>query len=159
MNAIVERLVVVLRAEEELYERMRDLLQTERGLMLELDPVGLDALVREKEILTDEGRLIEDARSQIVVELGAALGLGSQRPSLSELCAALGADGGVLREAHTRLVVLVSVVQELLDANRILAGESLDQVQSTLRLLGSLSSGSPEAALRPDAGRLLRRTA
>ncbi len=159
MTYTVERLVKVLGSEEDLYERMRDLLQAERSLMLKLDAEGLEALVREKEILTDEGRLVEDARGQVVAELAAELEIEESPVSLSRLCVALGAEGGALREAHTRLVVLVSVVQELLDANRILAGESLDQVRGTLRLLGSLSPNGPDAGLRPDAGRLIRRTA
>ena len=51
MREVAERLLLVLGAEEEIYARMRDLLQLERERLVELDEPGLEEIVREKEVL------------------------------------------------------------------------------------------------------------
>ncbi len=160
----LDRLTAVLQSEEELYSGLRDLLQREHTLMAVLDADGLEEVARAKEELTDEGRLIEESRVAVTSELARELDCSDPRPRLCELCERLGAEGLALREAHTRLVVLVAVVQELMDANQALAGESLGQVQGTLRLLGGLVPN--ESLYQPDAarahggvGQLIRRTA
>lgn len=148
------RLVAILEAEERVYLEMRDLLQRERELMARLDAEGLGEVAREKEALADEGRLVEESRVVVVTALAQRLGLADERPTLSRLCEALGAAAAPLRQVHTRLVVLVSVVRELLDANVAFGNENLGRVRGTLQLLGRLLPAEP-----PDTGRILRRTA
>ncbi len=158
-------LTSVLDAEETLYVELRDLLQREHGLMVTLDAEGLEEVARRKEELADEGRLVEETRMFLCHELAAALGMADARPRLSGICERLGPEGRALREAHTRLVVLVSVVRELMDANNALAGDALSQVRGTLRMLGGLvpgeityeGSGPVHAGL--GVGQLVRRTA
>lgn len=165
MTGVAARLLTILDAEERVYVRMRDLLQRERECMVRLDAERLETIAREKEELADEGRLVEETRLAVAAELSRELGLGEGRPTLSRLCEALGREAGPLREAHTRLVVLVSVVRELLDANAALAGDSLARIRGTLRLLGRMvpgdavyeARGVPEPA--PGVGQLVRRTA
>jgi hypothetical protein len=160
----VARLLVVLESEHALYVRLRELLRREREALGALDARALEALAREKEELADEGRLLEESRLHVTAELAASLGLASPRPRLAELCARLGDEAAPLRAAHNRLVVLLGASRELLEANRVLAGESLDHVQGALRMLGGLlpeeARYAPGAAAAPAAsGRLLRQTA
>jgi hypothetical protein len=133
--------------------------------MVALDAAALEETARTKEELADEGRLLEESRVAVAADLAHELGLATARPTLSQLCLRLGDRSARLRESHSRLLVLVSVVRELLDANRALAGDSLTQIRGTLRLLGGLMPG--EAVYQPgtlrdpasEAGQLLRRTA
>ncbi len=161
----VERLSLVLEAEETLYVELRDLLQRERECMVGLDPEGLEQAVEAKEALAEEARLLEESRVEVARELAGALGLGDARPSLSRLLEALGDRSGPLREQHSRLVALLAAVHELVDANATFAREGLDQVQDTLRLLGRLLPQEPvyRPSERPrasrDAGRLVRSVA
>ena len=165
MSEKAESLLRILEAEEALYGQLRDLLQREWELMVALDAAALEETARTKEELADEGRLLEESRVAVSVELARELGLSAERPTLSQLCLRLGDGSARLRESHSRLLVLVSVVRELLDANRALAGDSLTQIRGTLRLLGGLMPG--EAVYQPgtlrdpasEAGQLLRRTA
>ncbi len=160
-----ERLEAVLEAEERLYREMRELLQKERALIVALDAPGLTEVALEKEALASEGRMLERSRLEVTEELARELGLPTPRPTLSELCAALGAGAGRLPEIHSRLVALVGATRELLDANASFAGDVLAQVGSTLRHLGRLLQERPlyqpgRLAEGPAAtGRLLRRTA
>ena len=150
----VQRLLAILEAEERVHLEMRDLLQRERELMARLDAEGLGELAREKEALADEGRLVEESRIALAAALARSLGIADERPTLSRLCEELGDAAGPLRQAHTRLVVLVSVVRELLDANVALAGDNLGRIRGTLQLLGRMLPVEPT-----DTGRLVRRTA
>ncbi len=165
MSEKAENLLQILAAEEALYEQLRDLLQREWELMVALDAAALEETARTKEELADEGRLLEESRVAVSAELAREIGVAAERPTLSQLCMRLGGDSARLRESHTRLLVLVSVVRELLDANRALAGDSLAQIRGTLRLLGGLMPGEavyePRTVREPtsDAGQLLRRTA
>lgn len=163
MTEVLDRLQVILAAEESLYVRLRDLLQKEREVVARMDAVALEEMAREKEALGDEGRLLEESRLEVAAELALSLGLPA-RSKLSAICGQLGEQGRGLRRVHNRLVILVSVVRELADANAELVGESLAEVRGTLRLLGGLL---PEGSLyRPDGpvqpihepGRLLRRS-
>jgi len=161
-----EALLRILKAEEALYLRMRDLLQREWDLMVELDAAALEETARTKFELADEGRLLEESRQAATEVLAAELGLDSKRPTLPELCERLGPDAEALRETHTVLLILVSVVRELLEANEALAGSSVAQIRGTLRLLGSLAPSdglydSRTSAEPPPlaAGRLLRQSA
>ncbi len=159
----LERLLSVIEREELLYVELRDLLQEERGFMVTLDAEALGDAARRKEEIADQGRLVEETRIAVARELAATIGLDEPRPTLTQLCEALGPEAPALRAAHTRLLVLVSAVRELLDANAALAGESLTQVRGTLRLLGGLLPGdlvyerSGAGDARPGPGALMRR--
>ncbi|MCP5055596.1 MAG: flagellar protein FlgN [bacterium] len=169
MAAGIEGLTAVLDAEEKLYVELRDLLQEEHGLMVTLDAEGLESVARRKEELADEGRLVEETRMSLCEAMTRELGFEEVRPRLSAICERIGPEGRDLREAHTRLVVLVSVVRELMDANNILAGDALSQVRGTLRLLGGLvpfevtyapdSIADGSQAGRGGVGQLVRRMA
>ncbi len=164
MDDRVERLRVILDAEEALYARMRDLLQQEREVVLCMDIAGLEETALRKEELADEARLLEESRVDVAAQIAEALSLPSRTP-LAQLCRQLGEEGRPLRAVHNRLVILVSVVRELVDANAALVGDSLSEIRSTLHLLGGFlpednlygAAASPTPGLA--TGRLLRRSA
>jgi len=163
VTEVMSRLQVILEAEESLYVRLRDLLQEEREVIARMDAAALEEVAREKEMLGDEARLLEESRVEVAGELAVGQGLPA-RSRLSVICGRLGEQGGALRRVHNRLVILVSVVRELADANAELVGESLAELRGTLRLLGGmLPDGSlyrPEGPVQPasEPGRLLRRS-
>ena len=137
------RLGRILEAEEQIYLEMRSVLQREQSCIVRLDAVDLEDAVRSKEALAEEARLLEESRLEVTETLAAALGLGLARPSLSQLCDRLGEEATELRAAHTRLVALVGAVRELLHVNVTFAGDSLDRVRATLKLLGRLLPERP----------------
>lgn len=132
--------------------------------MAALDAEGLERIALSKEELADEGRLVEETRLAVTRELAMTLGIDEEEPRLSTLCARIGREGDALREVHTRLVVLVGAVRELMDVNRAFAGEALSQVRGTLRLLGGLVPSQalyeavPERESRASVGQLVRRS-
>ncbi len=160
----LEGLTTVLQAEETLYAQLRDLLQEEQGLMATLDAEGLERIARSKEELADESRLVEETRLAVTRELAMTLGIEDEQPRLSTLCERIGREGDALREVHTRLVVLIGAVRELMDVNRAFAGEALSQVRGTLQLLGGLVPSQalyeavPEREPRVSVGQLVRRS-
>jgi hypothetical protein len=167
LGAVADELLRILESEERLYCDLREVLQRERELIVNLDAAGLEDAVLRKEALSAEGRLLEEGRIEVATRLATALGLPAERPTLSGLCDALGAEGGELRRAHSRLVALIGAVRELLDANAGFAGESLGQVRATLQLLGRLLPGDAQygpgaqapGPTAPTSGTLVRRSA
>jgi flagellar biosynthesis/type III secretory pathway chaperone len=161
----VHRLARVLDAEERLYVELRDLLQHERECMLNLDAEGLERAVESKEGLVEEARLLEESRIEVARELARSADLDDERPTLSQLCEALGSRGDPLRERHSRLAALLGAVGELVDANASFAREGLAQVQETIQMLGRMLPQEPvyRGAEVPraerGAGRLVRSVA
>lgn len=164
---LCERLVAVLESEEDLYRELRDVLQRERELLVTLDAIAFEALVRRKEALAEEGRLLEESRVAVARELVTALGVAADPlPALSDLCTRIGPEGDRLRDAQSRLRALVGATRELLDANASSTGDALAQVRATLRMLGRVLPLDPVYGPRgmptpeeASSGRLVRQTA
>jgi hypothetical protein len=158
-----QRLRVLLESEAELYARMRDLLQEEREVLFSLDAERLQALALQKAELADEGRVLENGRQAVTAQLAGSLGVPTEGLRLRDLCDLVGSQDEALRAAHNRLVILVSVVRELMDANRYLAGQSLADVRATIDSLGGLLDTGVaygrDGALPANSGRLVRRSA
>ena len=166
----IEQLSTVLGSEESLYRELLALLQRERELMIDLDADGLAEVTWQKEAIASEGRLIEQGRAKIAERLAGELGITSTPATLSEICERLGDRAGELRQAHRRLMAVLAAVRELVEANRVIGGERLSFVQSTLGLHGRMLPGvSPEppayertgvvAAPTAPGGHLVRRSA
>ncbi len=158
----VEHLLVILRREEDLYARLRDVLRDQREVIATMDATeALERLTRAQEELCDEARLLEEGRLEVAAELAARFGL-PPTSRLSEICEQLGPDAVALREAHNRLVIMVGVVRELIEANSTLLGGSISEVRTTLRALGShvpedtTYRPSGARARAADTGRLVR---
>lgn len=132
----VSRLQVVLHAEEDLYRRMRGVLQREEEELIRLDPSVLEHTLAEKHALAEEGRLLEESRVALTRDLSTSLGLGSEPIKLSALIVALGDEAGELPAIHGRLAALVGSNQNLLADNDRFANRSLRRVKETLRMLG-----------------------
>lgn len=165
IGSVSDRLCGVLAAEERLYVEFRTLLQRERECMVTLQSEALEEIVREKATLADEGRLLEESRIAVSKELAQLLGLETEGVTLSRICDQMRGGAPALRAAHTRLVALLGAVRELLDANRVFAGDATIQVRGALRVLGRMlpieATYQPGAGMvsRPRSGRLVRRSA
>ena len=145
----VQRLCTILEEEERLYIEMRDLLQEEREVIVRRNAGDLESLVRRKDGLAREGKLLEDCRRNVMRELAQEIGLSESEATLSRICTLMGEEGSALRSIHGRLIALIAAVRELLEANANFAGEALGRVQSTLRLLGRLLPDEPTYGRRP----------
>lgn len=131
-----QRLQTILRSEEGLYLRLLELLRREESEMIELDPQQIAQTVEEKRALCEEGRLLEESRGIITLELAGALGLSGPQPKLSKLIEILGDQAEELPDLHGRLSALIQSTQALLEMNQQFAHRSLGRVRDTLRLLG-----------------------
>lgn len=162
-DARAERLQTVIDAEAGFYARMRDLLEEEREVLFSLDAVRLEDVTRRKAELIDEGRVLESGRKAVIAQLATELSLPSEGLRLAVLCERMGPGNAELRRAHNQLVVVVSVVRELMKANRSVAGQSLSEVKSTLEVLGGVvpegAGYGPDGSRVSPKGRLLRQFA
>jgi flagellar biosynthesis/type III secretory pathway chaperone len=132
----VAGLEVVLRAEENLYLRLREVLRREEQELVALDPAEIATIVDQKQSLVEEGRLLEDSRRALTLGLGRALGLGDGAIPVSGLIASLAGEAGELPELQARLSALIRGTRSLLESNGAFSERSLRRVQETLRMLG-----------------------
>ncbi|MFT5694521.1 MAG: flagellar biosynthesis/type III secretory pathway chaperone [Myxococcota bacterium] len=162
------RLFTVLAEEEKLYLELKALLQAEREHIASRNTDEIEQTVMAKEGLAREGKLLEECRQRVMREVAVSIGLPESDATLSRISAALGEEGGELRAIHSRLVALIAAVRELLTANSTFAGEALNRVQSTLRLLGRLLPDEPTYGRSPSRqvaqphmkpGRIVRQSA
>ncbi len=161
MNDLLVKLLAVLEAEHALYARLCDVLRAERSALAALDVGLLEHLVREKEEISDEGRLLEESRMVVTEAFARQLGIDEPRPKLSRLCDALGEASPRLRAAHQRLGALLALARELLEANSAVTVSEISNIQGSLRALGATHAsdtyGRPAAP--PSTGRIVRQTA
>lgn len=139
MKDIREQVVdleVVLRAEEGLYLRLRDLLIQEESCLVALDPGEVADVVERKRALAEEARLLEDSRRVLTQALAGSLGFGDAPVRLAELIAALDDEAGGLAELQVRLAALIGATRRLLESNGHFSERSLRHVQQTLKRLG-----------------------
>ena len=132
----VARLEAVLRAEEDLYLRLKSLLRREESELIGLDARVIETTVDEKGAIAEEARLLEESRAVLTEELGTSLGLAGDDLKLGVLMAHLGEEASQLPVLHARLKALIVGTQALLDSNESFANRSLRRVQDTLRMLG-----------------------
>lgn len=169
MDGLLRQLIDLLLLEERVYRELAAVLREERELIVSLDADGLDALARRKDALAAEARIAEESRVGVARSLGRELGVAEEPVTLRLLCERVGEPDLGLRDAQTRLVAVVGAVRELVDANRVLGGNRLANVQTTLKLLGRLApavadpvgsrGAAPAAALARGVGRLVRTSA
>ncbi len=158
MSDWLARLLSVLDAEHALYARLCDALRAERVALAALDVPALERLVRAKEEIADEGRLLEESRLVVTEAFAQELGVVERRPRLSRLIEAAGGGGAPLRDAHRRLGAQLALARELLEANGATTARELANVQGSLRALGATpaSESYGRSARAPETGRLIR---
>jgi hypothetical protein len=158
VSDLLVRLLTVLDAEHALCLRLCDLLRTERSALEALDVPRLEQLVREKEELADEGRLLEESRIVVTEAFARQLRIPEPRPRLSRVCEALGDAAPRLRDAHRRLAAVLALARELVEANSAATLSELANVQASLRALGAAPGGESYGppSRPPEAGRLVR---
>ena len=132
----VSRLEAVLLAEEELYVRMRSVLQREESELVSLESRVLEETIEEKRTLAEEAQLLEESRVIVTRALSDALGLVPDSMKLASIIDAAGEGGARLTPLYHRLRALIISTESLLTSNERFANRTLSRVQETLRLLG-----------------------
>jgi len=132
----VSRLEADLLAEEDLYVRMRSVLQREESELVSLESRVLEETIEEKRTLAEEAQLLEESRVIVTQALADALGLPPDGMKLSSIIEAAGDVGARLTPLYHRLHGLIISTESLLTSNERFANRSLSRVQETLRLLG-----------------------
>lgn len=157
LRPLIERLEVVLDAEEDTFRRFKQVLRREEDELITLDPLALERTTAEKEALGAEVRLHGESRVELTRVLAQAVGGVPSETRLSELLPGLGEAASGLVERQARLRALMDSTRELLAANEDFANRTLGRVQETLRMLGQaipeVQSYGPGRAAAPTTGR------
>ncbi len=157
---LFDELLQVLRQEMGCYRQLLDLLHREKGLLVKGDLEGLTELLKRKETLGLEVKVLEEARLGLLQKVGAALGLEERDLTCSKLAQLAppfyafryGALLGEFRE-------LIGQVADLNKQNGVLLEGALQWTRNLLHLFttvawgptyredGALEGGRPGAPL------------
>lgn len=132
MTPRYDELITVLEKEFELCTQLVALLQKEKDVIVSLDPIALEQLLREKETVVAGIRLCDESRERIL----SALGLSGR--TITDVAAV--SEGGS-REHLTLLAskfkAIVSSIAELNRFNSVLIEKSLQYVKTSYNFLDS----------------------
>lgn len=152
MDALWDDLGLVIRQEVEQYRRLLALLRHEKGLIVKGQLQPLLDLIKQKETLTVELKVLEEARRTLMDRVAARLGLAASELHFGRLGALAppshaGLFDGLLQEFRL-LVRQLAVANE---RNSVLLESSLDYIRTSLQLFTTVADRNP---VYQDSGKL-----
>jgi flagellar biosynthesis/type III secretory pathway chaperone len=162
MDDLMNRLMLCLHRQYDLYGKLLELFARERQAVLKSDLDGLQEVIRLKERLLQEIRRVEVERHGILEELGRELSVDCEALTLSRL-AQMSAEpfASRLAEFGPEFQGLVQTIQEESSRNRSLCLQALQFVNGSIKLLSSLVAAGPiyrrtgKVRLEGQVGRML----
>jgi flagellar biosynthesis/type III secretory pathway chaperone len=152
MDGLWDDLGLVIRQEVEQYRRLLALLRREKGLILKGQLQPLLDLVKQKETLAVELKVLAEARETLLSRVAARVGLDASELHFGRLGALAPATHAALfaelRDEFRRLVRQLAVANE---RNGLLLESSLDYIRGSLQLFTTLADRNP---VYLDSGRL-----
>lgn len=132
MTHLYEDLIDVLEKEFSLCTQLVELLQREKDVIVSLDPAALEALLKEKETITVEIKLCDEARERILDALG------FENKTISEVAdiAALGFRER-LSSIASKFTAIIHSISELNRFNSVLIEKSLYYIKTSYNFLNT----------------------
>jgi flagellar biosynthesis/type III secretory pathway chaperone len=116
------------------YRTLLDLLQRERGSLVQLNAEEIEKISKEKDTIVLRLRLLEDERKRLVDTLSAET-RNSDPLTLQKLCEITGDQD--FQSIRLQLRSLLQSIEELNAFNMILIGRSLSFINNSMHFLGS----------------------
>jgi len=144
MKELFDELAQVLRQEMGCYERLLSLLHQEKTFLIKGDLEGLTELLKKKETLGLEVKLLEEARLKLMRKAGNALGLQEGAITCSRLVQLAPPSSVPLYQALLgEFKQLIGQVAEVNEQNGMVLEGTLQYTRSLLHLFTTLAYGSP----------------
>ena len=119
------------------YRTLLEILRRERECLVHFNPVGVEALSKEKDTIVLKLKLLEEERIRLVRAFCADLRIPEQS-ALQRLGEVTG--DNAFQSLRLQLISLLQGIMELNEFNRVLIERSSSVVKNTLTFLGSLGN-------------------
>jgi flagellar biosynthesis/type III secretory pathway chaperone len=139
LYSLYDSLISILGKEIDVCGELHTALLHERMILAGSSADELYASNARKEACIVKAGMLEDARTQLIRKIAAALGIAGRKVTLSALLS--HGDNGrkkELSECRSTLRSLLTEIQELNEKNRMLLDASLSHVQRSINFLGQL---------------------
>lgn len=144
MMMLLEDLTQVLEQETEKYESLLRLLSQERGLIASGDLAALGELVKRKETLTLELKIIQEARASLLTRISATRGIPLVELTLFRVAGLVPASHSTrYRTTLDRLALLATALAEENNWNAALLDRSIAYIRGSLSFLMSAVTPVP----------------
>jgi len=119
------------------YRSLLDLLQKERGCLVNLDAAGVEDISKEKDTIVLKLRLIEEERCRLIEKFATEHDVRGEI-TLQRLADLTGDEA--LRMQRLQLISLIQSINELNAFNMVLIGRSLNFIKHSMLFLNSFAS-------------------
>ncbi|MGB4780842.1 MAG: flagellar protein FlgN [Candidatus Methylomirabilis sp.] len=144
MMMLLEDLAQVLGQEAEKYEALLRLLRQERGLIVKGNLQALDELMKRKETLALELKVMQEARANLMIKVSVMYGIPMMEVTLFRLVDLVPASHTTSYQALlNRLVLLATRLVEENNGNSALLDRSVAYVRGSLSFLTSVVTPVP----------------
>ena len=144
MNSPIHKLVALLEKEANLYRALLSLIFDERNALIDSDLEKLNAAGKEKENLYLKLRILEEQRSQLLIQLARTVGCPPSELTLSRLSEKLTKPyADLLNTCSRNLVNLLGKVQKANHHNKGLFNHSLELIRGSFNLFSNLLASDP----------------
>jgi flagellar biosynthesis/type III secretory pathway chaperone len=131
---ISERIKNILGEQITGYRILLDVLQRERGCLVQLNPEGVELIAKEKDTIVLKLRLLEEERIRLVREFAGQTGSAGEM-TLRKIHALTG--DAAYSGLRSQMLSLTQAIAELNEFNKILIERSTNYVRRTLGFLES----------------------
>ncbi len=139
------RILKILREQVSGYSRLYGLLKREKEAVISFDPLAVESLAKEKDILALQLKLLEEERKRLTEEFFS----GRSGGTISDLYAVTGDEAFL--EVRSRLLSLVQGIGELNDLNRLLIDRASTHLRAAAAFFQTFEVKTPPRTLSREA--------
>jgi flagellar biosynthesis/type III secretory pathway chaperone len=162
INTLFDNLISVLGEEIELYRKLLETLQEEKGILLQPILERIHSINNLKETQVLKARLLEEIRINTMRKISSILGIEESNDIRAIIIHSEEAKGVQLQRRYEILIAILREIRDLNTKNKMLLDASLQSVSASIRFINDMMSSGPtymetgDMALQNSNGRLLR---
>lgn len=148
MASLVEELIVVMETEEKLYQKMVELGEKKKKILIQADIPALDALTVQEQAVSDELIAQINRQGKVLGDIADVLGRSEQKITVTKLIKLMESQKEAKEQlmcAKDRLLAAANQLKELNQQNEKLLKQAIEITEFDITLLRSMRQ-APETA-------------
>lgn len=147
MASLIEELITVLKAEEEVYKQLLPMVEQKTQIIIRNDLTALQKITEQEQLAIERVTSLEHKRDEVIVNMGVVLSRNPRTLTLKKLIELLERQPKEQKELAVLHDSLTTILKKLSDANlrnQSLIEQSLEMIEFNMNLIQStrMSPGS-----------------
>lgn len=148
MASLVEDLIGILEEEEKVYQKLAEIGEQKRLLLIQNDVPALEKLTASEQLVADEALSLSNKQVQALSDIANVLGKSEEKMTVSRLIELLNSQPVIqdrLKVAKEHLLAIAGEVQRLNQQNEALINQAMELAEFDITLFKSMRQ-APETA-------------